>query len=144
MLIVCKRWVGDCYIDTSFPRGNSSTSSSFWFGLLNRGSLRAQSPLSRAGSHFAGILSPTESNRRCTWLYYCLKCTCFRCSSAYLHWCISWLTARLRVNICHLYQILFRAVPCILYIDYWKQIRNLVSHKYLFLTTSLIATLWIL
>ena len=25
--------------------------------------------------------------------------TCFRCSSAYLHWCISWLTARLGVNI---------------------------------------------
>ena len=33
------------------------------------------------------------------WLYYCLTLTCFRCSSAYLHGCISWLTARLRVNV---------------------------------------------
>ena len=34
-----------------------------------------------------------------TWLYYCLTSTCFRCSSAYLHRCISWLTARSRVSI---------------------------------------------
>ena len=33
-------------------------------GLLNRGSLRAASPLSAAGSH-TGILSPTDSNRLC-------------------------------------------------------------------------------
>ena len=30
-------------------------------------------------------------------------CTCFLCSSAYLHWCISWLTARSRVNMLHNY-----------------------------------------
>ena len=28
-------------------------------------------------------------------------CTCFHCSSAYLHRCISWLTARSRVNMLH-------------------------------------------
>ena len=67
-------------------------------GLLNRGSLRAQSPLSGAGSHF-GILSPTNSNRLGTWLHYCLTFICFCCSSAYLHRCISWLTARSSVNI---------------------------------------------
>ena len=67
-------------------------------GLLNHGSLRAQSPLSAAGFHF-GILSPTDSNRSGTWLYYFLMPTCFRCSSAYLHRCISWLTAWSRVNI---------------------------------------------
>ena len=43
---------------------HSSTFSSSWLGLLNRGSLRAQSPLSAAGSQF-GILSPTDSNRLC-------------------------------------------------------------------------------
>ena len=48
-----------------------STSSSSWLGLVNRGSLRAQSPLSAAGSQFV-ILSPTDSNRLCIWLYYCL------------------------------------------------------------------------
>ena len=34
-----------------------------------------------------------------TWLYNCLTLTCFRCSSTYLHRCISWLMARLRVSI---------------------------------------------
>ena len=34
-----------------------------------------------------------------TWLYYCLTFICFRCTSAYWHRCISWLTARSRVNI---------------------------------------------
>ena len=34
-----------------------------------------------------------------TWLYNCLTPTCFRCSSAYLHRCISWLMAQSRVNI---------------------------------------------
>ena len=34
-----------------------------------------------------------------TWFYNCLMYTCFRCSSAYLHECISWLTARSRVNV---------------------------------------------
>ena len=34
-----------------------------------------------------------------TWLYNCLTYICFRCSSAYLHRCISWLSARSRVSI---------------------------------------------
>ena len=55
----------DCYIDPKF----------FWpkqhfflilAGLLNYGSLRAQSPLSAAGSLF-GILSPTDSNSNWNW-----------------------------------------------------------------------------
>ena len=63
MLVVCERWVEtrtDCYIYPS-SRDHISTSSSSWLGLLNRGSLMAQSPLSAAGSQF-GILSPTDSN----------------------------------------------------------------------------------
>ena len=88
----------DCYIDPSSSRDHSSTSSSYSLGLLNRESLRAQRLLSAAGSHF-GILSPTDSNRLGSRLYYCLMSTCFCCSSAYLHRCISWLTARSRVNI---------------------------------------------
>ena len=101
----CLLWVRDeletgtdCYYDTSSSDHSSTSFASFWLGLLNCGSLRAQSPLSAAGSHF-GILSPTDSNRLCTWLYYCLASTCFRCSSAYLHRCISWLTAQSWVNI---------------------------------------------
>ena len=87
----------DCYTDPSSSRGHSSTSFSSWLRLLNHGSLRAQSLLSAAGSHF-GILSPTDSNRLCTWLYFCLTYTCFRCSSVYLHLCISWLTVRSKIN----------------------------------------------
>ena len=109
--------------------------------MLNRGSLRAQSPLSATGSQF-GILSPTDSNWH--WLkpsvslgYIIVSrppASCgrthlppspnsitsmsrwysdifnqmhlFRCSSAYLLRCISWLTARSRVNMLDLYCIL--------------------------------------
>ena len=100
-----EKWIGDghrlLHIDPSSP-DHSSTSFSSWLGFLNRGSLRAQIPLSAAGSH-AGILSPTASNCNwlkpsVSWLYFCLTPTFFRCSSAYLHRCISWLTARSRVN----------------------------------------------
>ena len=58
--VSCRR--GQTAILTPSSSGHSSTSFSSWLGLLNRGSLRAQSPLSAAGSH-AGILSPTDSNR---------------------------------------------------------------------------------
>ena len=94
MFVVCEKWVEtrtDCYIDPSSSLEHSGTSFTSWLGLLNQGSLSAQSPLSAAGSHF-GILSPTDSNRPGTWLYYFLTSTCFRCSSAYLHVCISWLS----------------------------------------------------
>ena len=61
MFVVCEKWVEtrtDCYIDPSSSLDHSSTSFASWLGLLNRGSLGAQSPLPAAGSHF-GILSPT-------------------------------------------------------------------------------------
>ena len=85
-------------IDPSSSLDHSSTSFASWLWLLIRESLRGQFPLSAAGFHF-GILSSTDSNRPGTWLYYFLTSTCFRCSFAYLHRCISWLTARLRFNI---------------------------------------------
>ena len=82
MFVVCERWAGDQGRLLYWPKfflNHSSTSSSSWLGLLNRGSLRAQSPLSVAGSHFS-ILSPTNSNHLGTWLNYCLMPTCFCCS----------------------------------------------------------------
>ena len=93
------------HIDPS-SSDHSSTSFSSWLGLPNRASLGAQSPLSAAGSHF-GIFSPTNSNCNwlklsVSWLYFCLRPTCFRCSSAYLHGCIPWLTARSRVSMLQL------------------------------------------
>ena len=68
MLVVCERWVRDgdrlLHIDPS-SSDHSSISFSSWLGLLNRESLRTQSPPSVAGSHF-GILSSTDYN--CNWL----------------------------------------------------------------------------
>ena len=60
----------------------------------------------QADSH-SGILSPNWlqvqlelTQAVCgTWLYDCLTSNCFHCSSSYLQRCISWLTARSRVNI---------------------------------------------
>ena len=83
-------------------RDHSSISFSSWLGLLNRGSLRTQSHLSAADFQF-GILSPTESNCNSpkpsvSWLYFCLTSIFFRCYCVYLHMCISWLTARSKVN----------------------------------------------
>ena len=100
-LCVSGEWrQGRTIILTQRSSNHSSTSSSSWLGLLNRGSLWAQSPLSAADSQFS-ILSPTCSNCNwlkpsVSWLYFCLTPTCFCCSSAYLHRCISWLTARSR------------------------------------------------
>ena len=54
-----------------FFLAHSSTSFTSWLWLLNWGSLRGQSLLSAAGSHF-GILFPTDSNHLGTWLYYFL------------------------------------------------------------------------
>ena len=51
----------DCYILTQVLLTITAFLSHLGLGLLNRGSLRAQSPLSTAGSHF-GILSPTNPN----------------------------------------------------------------------------------
>ena len=69
MLVVSERWVRDgdrlLHVDPS-SSDHSSTSFSSWLGLLNRGSLRAQSPQSAAGSHF-GILSPTDFNSNWNW-----------------------------------------------------------------------------
>ena len=65
-----------CYIDPSSSLDHSSTSFAFWLELLNRGSLRTQSPQSAAGSN-SGILSPTDLNCLVTRLYYFLTSNCF-------------------------------------------------------------------
>ena len=77
MFVGCEKWVEtrtDCYIDPSFFLDHSSTSFASGLRLLHRGSLRAQSLLSGAGSHF-GILAPTDSNRPGPLLYYFLSST---------------------------------------------------------------------
>ena len=73
----------DCYILTqSFSRDHSSTSSASWLGC-STWVVEGPSPLSGAGSHSAGILSPTAIGTELTqavcgtWLYNCLTPTCF-------------------------------------------------------------------
>ena len=128
---MCERWVGDwrnCNILTPSSFVFSSTSFSFcWVAQL--GVLRAHSPLLRPGSLYS-ILSPTNwvqlTEPVCgTGLYNCLTSTCFlwaphlhpiqpvhsqgytRISSTgcayYSYSCISYLTARPRVNMLHMY-----------------------------------------
>ena len=54
IFLLCERWVEtgtDCYIDPSFSPDHSSSSSSSWLGLLDRGSLRAIALSLQAGPH---------------------------------------------------------------------------------------------
>ena len=91
------RW-GQTAILTPSSSDHSSTSFSSCLGLLNCGSLRAASPQSASWFSrwhpISNWLKPSVP-----WLYYCLTPICFRCSSIYLHRCISWLSAQSRVNI---------------------------------------------
>ena len=76
---------------------HSSTSSSSWLGcstVVHWGPKALCQPLALNSESYLQ-LTRTASD---TWSYNCLASTCFRCSSTYLHWCISWLTARSRVN----------------------------------------------
>ena len=85
----------DCYILTQSSSDHSSTSSSFCWAA-QPWVTKGRNPLSEAGSHSAGILSPTAWNwltrtdwlqvTNCnwltqavcgTWLYNCLTSTCF-------------------------------------------------------------------
>ena len=74
------------------------------------------------------------------WLYYYLTPTFFRCSSAYLHRCISWLTARSRVNILQCLALLekqggthkqsYLMDSYLLTHQYWSTNKNLHSPEY--------------
>ena len=48
-----------------------------------------------------------------TWLYNCLTSTCFCCPSAYLHKCISWLTAQSIVNMLYSGDTLEAGIGCV-------------------------------
>ena len=98
------RWGQTLILTQSSSRNHRSTSSSSWLGLLNRGSLRSASWFSR-WHPISNWLKPSVPR-----LYYCLTFTCFRCSSAYLHRCISWLTTQSRVNMIHFFNYIFSSV----------------------------------
>ena len=103
MLVVCERWVEDgdrlLHIDPS-SSDHSSTSFLSWPGLLNRESLMVQSRWLSLRHLVPNCLQLARSAPG-TWLDNYLTTTCFRCSSTYLHRCISWLTTRSRVNMLH-------------------------------------------
>ena len=95
--------------EVSWRRGQTAT---YWpqvlltmAALLSHSGKAAQpcvtegsSPLYGAGSHSAGILSPTDLSRLCPDYIFVWRPP----ASAYLHRCISWLTARSRVNMLHI------------------------------------------
>ena len=102
MFVACEKWEEtrtDCYIDPKFVSRPEQHFFLILAGVAQPWVTEGHTALSlQAGSH-AGILSPTVSNHPDTWLDYFLMPTFFRCSSAYLHRCISWLKALSRVNI---------------------------------------------
>ena len=83
----------DCYIDPKFFFDHSSTSSSSWLGCSTVGYWGPKALCLPLILNSASCLQLTRTAPG-TWLYYCLTYTCFRCSSAYLHRCISWSTAQ--------------------------------------------------
>ena len=95
----------DSYILTQSSCDHSSTSFSSSLGCSTVGHWGPQSPQSARCSH-VDILSPINSNCNWNWpkLYvapgyiFVSTFTCFRCSSAYLLRCISWLMAQSKVN----------------------------------------------
>ena len=103
MFLLCLRyeretWT-DCYIEPKFFFDHSSTFFSSWLGCSTVGHWKCKALSLRAGSHASASCLQLTRTSLGTWLYHCLTSTCFRCSSAYLRRCISWLTARSRVNI---------------------------------------------
>ena len=96
----------DCYILTQSSSDHRSTSFTFWLGCSTVGHWGPQDPQSASWFSCWHLvpnwlqLQLELTQAICgTWLYNCLTLTCFRCTSAYLHRCISWLTAWSRVNI---------------------------------------------
>ena len=90
----------ECYTLTQSSSDHSSTSFSSWLGCSIVGHLGPRDlclPLALTSASWLQM-PPTDSDLLWAWLYFCLTSTFFRCSSAYLHRCISWLTARSRVN----------------------------------------------
>ena len=106
MLVVCERWVGDgdrlLHIDPS-SSDHSSTSFSSWLSAQPWVTEGPKPSVCRWFSIPHLVLNWLQLGRTAssTWLYNCLSSTCSRCSSAYLDRCISWLTARSRVNMLH-------------------------------------------
>ena len=100
MFLVCERWAGDGDRLLFWPEVLLSTIAA----LLPHLGLVAQPWVSEGPKpsvwHWFSIrhLVSNWIKPSVCWLYYCLTSTCFHCSSAYLHRCISWLTARSRVN----------------------------------------------
>ena len=81
-----------------------------------------------------------------TWLYYFLTSICFRCSSTYLHRCISWLTAWSRVNITNTGHSLLSEFQMILIFFFATQgqklCNSLVTSNTLRQLLSLLPLLW--
>ena len=95
----------DCFIWTQSSSDHSSTSFLSWLSCSTVGhwgpqSLQAVLTLASC-PEVTPTATRTDSDRLCAWLYNCLTYTYFHFSSAYLHRCISWLTARSRVSMLH-------------------------------------------
>ena len=89
----------DCFL-TQSSSDHSSTSFSSWLGCSTVGHWEPKALCLPLVLNSTSCLQLTQVTSG-TWLCNCLTFTYFRCSSVYLHRCISWLTARSRVNMLH-------------------------------------------
>ena len=87
----------DCYILTQVLLTIPALLSHFGWGCSTMGHWGPKALCLPLALTLASCLQLAR-NALGTWLYNCLTPTCFHCSSAYLHWCISWLTACSKVN----------------------------------------------
>ena len=112
MLVVCERWAGDGDRQLYWPQDLLNIAALLphlgwvahpWVTEGPKSSVCRWLSIRHLVSNWLQLnwLKPSVF-----WLYFCLKSTCFRCSSAYLHRCISWMMTRSRVNM--LYNDIFR------------------------------------
>ena len=94
---------GQTVILTQSSSDHSSTSFSSWLGCSTVGHGGPKPSVCRWFSRGHLVSNSNWLKPSVSWLYFCLTPTCFRCSYAYLHKCISWLTARSRFNMLHIY-----------------------------------------
>ena len=91
----------DCYILTLSSSDHSSTSYAFWLGCSTVGHRRLKALRLSLALSLASCLA-TDSNSNWNWLKPFVApgfiIVIRQPASAYLHRCISWLTARSRVN----------------------------------------------
>ena len=129
-LVVCERWAGDVDRLLYWPQlllTIAALPPRLGWGCSNVGHWGSNAlclPLALNSASCPLVSNSNWLKPPVSWLYFCLTPTCFCSSSVYLHWCISWLTVRSRVNMLH------HDRGFIVVIEYYFQIRHKKTRYY--------------